>query len=109
MVKFTKNGIAKKISPYFDKSGIMRWCSPTIGLPLEAPNAFQSNMAFQGGKIKQDGYSYNGIFSSVTFIVSNVLSVALKIINNEGNGDKILTVFTVPRFAVQEFTNEQPR
>lgn len=64
---------------------------------------------FQGGEIKQDGYSYNGIFSSVTFIVSNVLSVALKIINNEGNGDKILTVFTVPRFAVQEFTKEQPR
>ena len=48
MVKFTKNGIAKKISPYFDKSGIMRWCSPTIGMPLEAPNALQSNMAFQG-------------------------------------------------------------
>ena len=48
MVKFTKNGIAKKISQYFDKSGIMRWCSPTIGMPLEAPNAFQSNMAFQG-------------------------------------------------------------
>lgn len=62
---------------------------------------------FQGGNINQDGYSYNGIFSSVTFIVTNVLRVALQIINNEGNGDKILTVFTVPRFAVQEFTNEQ--
>lgn len=63
---------------------------------------------FQGGQLNQNGYSYNGIFSSVTFIVTNSLRTALQIINSEGNGDKILTVFTVPRFTVQEFTNEQP-
>ena len=55
---------------------------------------------FQENNINQNGYQYNGIYSSVAFILTNVTGTALGIINNQGDGDKILTVFTVPKFAV---------
>lgn len=65
-------------------------------------------IAFTGDKfgektINQDGFEYNGIFSSVTFFVTNVLSVGLQRINLDSNGDKILTVFTVPKLSVWDF------
>lgn len=68
-------------------------------------------IAFSGDKfgqtdISQDGFEYNGIFSSITFIVTNSLNTALLIINNAGQGDKIITVFSVPYFAVKDFVNE---
>lgn len=53
--------------------------------------------------ISQSGYEYNGISSSVTFILCNNvggLTVFLNLVNNDGNGDKILTVFSVPRLAL---------
>lgn len=62
-------------------------------------------VAFMGDKfgektINQNGYEYNGIFSSVTFFYTNLLEAGLNIINAQGNGDKILTVFTVPKLAL---------
>lgn len=53
--------------------------------------------------IKQEGYSYNGIYSSVTFAVANDygFSVLMKIMNENANSDKVLTVFTVPKLAVK--------
>lgn len=52
------------------------------------------------------GYSYNGLDSSITFIVTNVVNVALGIINEQGDGDKILTVFAIPKLAVKDFVEE---
>lgn len=65
-------------------------------------------IAFTGDKfgetdISQDGFSYNGIESSVTFLVTNTLRTGLQIINTHGQGDKILTVFSIPRFCVDDF------
>lgn len=65
-------------------------------------------IAFTGDKygdtdISQNGFSYNGIWSSVTFFVTNILQVGLQIINNAGQGDKILTVFSIPKLAVWDF------
>lgn len=64
-------------------------------------------IAFTGDKIatlpiSQDGYKYNGIFSSITFIVTNILKDILEQINSDGNGDKIFTVFTIPQLAVKD-------
>lgn len=53
--------------------------------------------------INQNGASYNGIWSSVCFLVCNVLSNVLELINNSGQGDKILTVFSIPKLAVKDF------
>lgn len=53
--------------------------------------------------ISQSGYEYNGISSSVTFVLCNNiggLNVFLNLVNNDGNGDKILTVFSVPKLAL---------
>lgn len=55
---------------------------------------------FQENNINQNGYQYNGIYSSVAFILTNVTGTALGIINQQGDGDKILTVFSVPKLAV---------
>ena len=52
------------------------------------------------------GYSYNGIDSSITFIVTNVVNLALGMINEQGDGDKILTVFAIPKLAVKDFVEE---
>lgn len=53
--------------------------------------------------IKQEGYRYNGIYSSVTFAVANDygFSVLMKFMNENANSDKVLTVFTVPKLAVK--------
>ena len=56
-------------------------------------------VAFMGDKygdedINQNGFEYNGIWSSVTFFVTNSLKAGLSIINAHGQGDKILTVFS---------------
>lgn len=53
--------------------------------------------------IKQDGFEYNGIFSSITFIVTNFLQNALYKINQYGQGEYIFTVFSVPKIALQDF------
>ena len=55
---------------------------------------------FQENNINKNGYQYNGIYSSVAFILTNVTGTALGIINQQGDGDKILTVFSVPKLAV---------
>lgn len=61
-------------------------------------------------KIKQEGYSYNGIYSSVTFAVanSNGFKVLMEILNKNANSDKVLTVFTVPQLAVQSLLPNDP-
>lgn len=54
--------------------------------------------------ISQDGYSYNGIPSSVTFILCNNiggLNACLHFINEAQQGDKIVSVFSIPRLAVK--------
>lgn len=53
--------------------------------------------------VKQEGYSYNGIYSSVTFAVCNEygFNMLMRVLNQEDNSSKILTVFTVPRLAVK--------
>lgn len=53
--------------------------------------------------VNQDGNMYNGIPSAITFIVTRFpgLAFLLKAINIDGNGDKILDVFTVPKLAVK--------
>lgn len=53
--------------------------------------------------IRQDGFKYNGIFSSVTFAVANEYGfpVLMDILNQNANSDKVLTVFTVPKLAVE--------
>lgn len=55
---------------------------------------------FQETNINQNGYNYNGIYSSIAFILTNLTGAALGIINQAGNGDKILTVFSIPKLAV---------
>lgn len=64
-------------------------------------------IAFTGDKIAtldipQDGYKYNGIFSSITFIATTNLKGILGQINEDGNGDKIFTVFSIPRIAIKD-------
>ena len=61
-------------------------------------------------QIKQEGYSYNGIYSSVTFAVANDygFSVLMKIMNKNANSDKVLTVFTVPKLAVKSLLPVDP-
>lgn len=71
-------------------------------------------IAFSGDKfgeteINQNGWKYNGIYSSVTFFISNSLSVGLNLINQYGQGDKIVSVFTVPKFAVKSQIPTDPR
>ena len=53
--------------------------------------------------VKQEGYSYNGIYSSVTFIVCNEYGfhIAMAFMNLGDNSSKVLTVFTVPKLAVK--------
>lgn len=60
--------------------------------------------------IKQNGYSYNGIFSSVTFAVANEYGFAalMHILNQNANSDKILTVFTIPKLAVESLLPVDP-
>lgn len=62
--------------------------------------------------VKQNGYEYNGIFSSVTFAVANENGFAtlMRIMNENANSDKVLTVFTVPKLAVKSLLPvDEPR
>lgn len=64
---------------------------------------------FNNETLSQDGFTYNGIWSSLTFIVTNTLDVALKIINDAGFGEQIFTVFSIPLLAVEDFVpNDTP-
>ena len=73
---------------------------------------------FAGQNIGQTGYSYNGIPSSVTYILCNIIGAfqfAINAINEiDQTGSMILSCFTVPRLAVltklQEIEgNQTPR
>lgn len=73
-------------------------------------------LAFKGTQIKQNGdvtpipdnyrysSSYNGIPTCVPFLVSDNAHIGalVKIINDAGDGDKIFTVFSVPKIAVAD-------
>ena len=60
--------------------------------------------------VKQEGYSYNGIYSSVTFIVCNEYGfhIAMAYMNLADNSSKVLTVFTVPKLAVKSLLPVDP-
>lgn len=60
--------------------------------------------------VAQNGYNYNGIFSSVTFAVANDYGfpVLMLIMNQNANSDKVLTVFTVPKLAVKSLLPVDP-
>ena len=60
----------------------------------------------QGGTIdtvNQNGYSYNGIYSSITFAVCNDygFNVLMAFLNNQDNSNFVVAVFTVPKLAVK--------
>ena len=61
-------------------------------------------------QISTQGWEFNGIPSSVCFIVclGFVLNTVLNIINNDGNGDKILNVFAIPKLAVKSLIPIDP-
>lgn len=69
-----------------------------------------SGDTFNGNSIPSNGLQYNGIPSSVTFILCNnigALQFGLNAINNvDQKGDKIVTCFSIPRLAVQTFLDE---
>lgn len=55
--------------------------------------------------ISQDGFSYNGIPSSITFIMCNNIAgfqTLLNTFNAFGQGDKVVTCFTVPKIALKD-------
>lgn len=58
--------------------------------------------------LSQDGYSYNGIFSSITFIVTNEygFNVIMRVLNEEDNSNHVITVFTIPKLAVKSLMPE---
>lgn len=63
-------------------------------------------------QVSQNGFNYNGIYSSVTFAVANDYGfpVLMAIMNQNANSDKVLTVFTVPKLAVKSLLPvDQPR
>lgn len=56
------------------------------------------------------GYIVNGMASSVTYLICTTLdayNLALGVINEEGDGDKILTCFAIPKLAVMNNLNER--
>lgn len=62
--------------------------------------------------IAQNGYSYNGIYSSVTFAIANSygFNVLMAILNENANSDKVLTVFSIPSLAVKSLLPvDEPR
>lgn len=61
-------------------------------------------------QITGDGWKYNGIPSSVVFIacLDFTLDVVLQLINSDGQGDKILTVFTIPKLAIKSLIPVDP-
>lgn len=61
-------------------------------------------------QITTNGWEFNGIPSSVCFIacLGFVLNTLLQVINNDGNGDKILNVFSIPKLAVNSLVPVDP-
>ena len=53
--------------------------------------------------IAQDGYSYNGIYSSITYLLTNdtYFSALMQAMNIEDNSNHVVTVFTIPKLAVK--------
>ena len=62
--------------------------------------------------INQDGFSYNGIPSSITFIMCNNIAgfqTLLNTLNTFAQGDKVVTCFTVPKIALKDrITQNEP-
>lgn len=62
--------------------------------------------------ISQDGFSYNGIPSSITFIMCNNIAgfqTLLNTLNTFAQGDKVVTCFTVPKIALKDrITQNEP-
>ena len=58
--------------------------------------------------VGQNGYDYNGIHSSVTFIFTNKdgFSTLLAILERTGQSDKILTAFSIPKLAILDKIRE---
>lgn len=69
--------------------------------------AYMGENVSPGDNIPQNGFSYNGILSSVTFILASAHSLRnlLTIINNNKFSSQILTIFSVPHLAVAELGN----
>ena len=63
---------------------------------------FDANNNPVGFWVNQKGYKYNGIYSSVTFIVckDNGFRYIMERMKYEDNSNNILTIFTVPKFAI---------
>lgn len=60
-------------------------------------------------QVSQDGYRYNGIPSSVAFLVCIDISIdVLLAIINQDSGDKILNVFSIPKLAVKSLVPVDP-
>ena len=62
--------------------------------------------------VDQDGFSYNGIFSSVTFCIANEygFGAIMAMLNDNANSSHILTVFTIPQLAVKsKLPVDEPR
>lgn len=62
--------------------------------------------------LNQGGYSYNGVFSSITFILTNEygFNYIMSALNYADNSEHVVTVFTVPKLAVKSLLpNDPPR
>lgn len=75
--------------------------------------AYTGDSYYNGGSdvpVSQDGYMYNGIYSSVTYCVCNKWGFAgiMSIMNLADNSNKVLTVFTVPSLAVKSLLPVDP-
>lgn len=60
--------------------------------------------------VAQNGYSYNGIYSSITYAVCNKygFNTLMTILQLNDNSSKIVTVFTVPKLAVKSLLPVDP-
>lgn len=54
-----------------------------------------------------NGNEINGIPNSVFYILTDNLPSLLDIINSQGNGDKIITAFTIPKFCVNTILTDE--
>lgn len=61
--------------------------------------------------LSKGGFIVNGIPSSINFLITEKtgLGTLLYSINDDGNGDKIVAVFTVPKLAVSQLMNSNNR
>lgn len=61
-------------------------------------------------QIDQNGHRYNGIFSSITYILANDygFDVLMRTLQNGNNSDYIVTVFTIPSLAVKSLLPVDP-